>query len=207
MAELAVEGASAGEPLVADLAAAVDTVPGRTVIDEFEALWESICTQQKPAPDGFEEDAASTASSVEALRDLEPRSGDEDNVSDLEERVADALKSSRQKRKKAAVGARSKQRSGAQRISSDSPLFGRAGHFVTWNGSRIGKCTAWGANLSCHCLLHGAGCKTPAVSAGKIPSDKVFVDWLLGAMSHDNIAPTSRADHSAQGKALKDQHR
>ena len=78
---------------------------------------------------------------------------------------------------------------------------------VTWNGSRIHKITAWGANLSCHCLLHGAGCKAPAVSAGKIPSDKVFVDWLLGAMSHDGVATTSRADHLAQGKALKDQHR
>ena len=45
---------------IPDLAAAVETVPGRTVIDEFEALWDSICTPQKPAPDGFEEDAASS---------------------------------------------------------------------------------------------------------------------------------------------------
>ena len=140
---------------------------------------------------------------MEAVQELQPESSGDEQHTDVEEVVEEVAEKVRRK-----LQAHKKSRSASAHVadagvSVNSPHFSRAGPFASWRGARIGKLTTWGQNMSCHCMVH-PGCKTPAIGLGKIESDRVFLDWLLSALSPDGSVCMSRNDHVAAGKALRD---
>lgn len=208
MSEVRVESASAGEPLSGSHVVAA-TVLQEDAVDEFEVLWQSTCigtTTTACQKDFHDDDDASTDSSQEAMQDLAPRSSDDErDLTDMEEAAKEALQrreAKKQSRKKRTAS----QASIPGRASVDNPLFTRTGNNLFWNGSKIGRITAWGSNLSCHCALHSR-CKTPALGSAKVSSDRVFTDWLASALNTDGTTAISRDDHQAQAQALRNQHR
>ena len=70
------------------------------------------------------------------------------------------------------------------------------GYTVSYKGTPVVKMTAWGNNISCQCMLH-ASCKMPALTARRVPSDDVLVNWALKAMSLTGELRISKAEHLA----------
>ena len=204
MNEVLIHDASAGAALLEHSLDIPTDIPTTTAEaeDDFEALLLATCTEASSSKQAVD-DGASTESSMEAVQELQPESSGDEQHTDVEEVVEEVAEKVRRK-----LQAHKKSRSASAHVadagvSVNSPHFSRAGPFAFWRGARIGKLTTWGQNMSCHCLVH-PGCKTPAIGLGKIESDRVFLDWLLSALTPDGSVCMSRNDHVAAGKALRD---
>ena len=204
--EVIVHGSSPAIPFVDAHHARAKASQREAPKDDFEMMWEAAVEEKKeaaPSDDG--ESDLSSDSSGEALKVLDERSGSD--ITDLDQAVEELkqrrTRTMRRRKRKQPSGPSGPSGPGAPSVTN--PKLVRVGPTVLWDGRKVARITAWGRNISCHCSLHPA-CKAPALGLDRIPSDAVFVEWILNAIDHGGRPVVTREQHLASAQALKEQY-